>query len=216
MSLLYSYASTNEVTLADALRDCRTVLQQPSAIALLYAPNWCRFARLNSAGDLCGSDDKPINLDPVYEARVFDNDIELRWLNEAQGNGRAVLLSETEQAVANYTPLKTIESVRTIGQTYLLWGEGVDVKPAQGWSRLTTARIGHLEVPVDGVAALVQAHPDDKVNVLLHVKEYLAVADKHGNVAVGEERLCGLTPVVSGQTANKLQNGLAEKEETNG
>lgn len=216
MSSLYSYASATDVTLAGALRDCRVVLQQPSAIALLYAPNWLRFARFDSADNLCGSDGETINLDPVYEARVFNDVAELRWLNKARGFGKAVLLSEEERVIADYSALDRLDPVKTIRQSYLLWGVGEDVTPSQEWSRLTTARIGQLDAPVDDVAALVRAHPKEKVNVLLHAKEYLAVADKHGNVAVCEERLCGLKPLVSKQAARDSRNGLAQKEESNG
>jgi CRISPR-associated protein (TIGR03984 family) len=69
--------------------------------------------------------------------------------------------------------------------TYLLWGEGVGPNHGLGarWGRLAAARIGILDVPVEGIGTLWR--------VKLHALEYLAEY-AHGNVAVAEERLMKL------------------------
>src|SRR2546425_825344 len=190
MSILFTYASKNNVALGRVLTDWQSVLQPP-AIALLYAPNWCRFALLNGKGELFGFDGAAIKPDPVYEARVFNQHAELRWLNEAECKGKAVFLTEAKQTLADYDDLGQLKPLRTIDQTYLLWGEGVEVtaidKPETGWSRLTTARIGRLNVPLG-------ANEVGTGRVQLVAREYLAEVDDHGNVAVVEERLIGLEP----------------------
>ncbi|MGH9853378.1 MAG: type III-D CRISPR-associated protein Csx19, partial [Blastocatellia bacterium] len=81
MTTLFYYASEQNVTLANALKDCGAALQSPKTHALLYAPNWLKFGLLDGDAVPRDANGDPINLDPVYEARVFNQDAELRWLN---------------------------------------------------------------------------------------------------------------------------------------
>lgn len=216
MKELFSYTKEN-VELPVALKNCGAALQAGPAIALLYAPNWCRFGVFDGKDTLLGYDDKPINLDPVYEARIFNINAELRWLNEAGGYGKAVVISETKLDVPDFGEPSITETLDPLPQTYLLWGEGVDVALATGWGLLTTARIGQMDVPSGDVAAKVRsAKQKDKVRVLLHVREYPAVVDDYGNVAVVDERLCKLETVVIEPAANDSMNAMTGKEETNG
>jgi len=217
MTTLFSYASKRHVTLANALKDCGAALQSPKTYALLYAPNWLKFGLLDGNAIPCDANGKPINLDPVYEARVFNQGAELRWLNEAASEGQAVLISESEYELAgHWTPDKVETALSPLDQTYLLWGIGVKTQPGTGWSRLTTARIGRLDVPIDIGANLALAKPDERVRVLLEVKEYLAEADTHGNVVVCDERLWGLKDVIVKQFAALPANKPAGKETNNG
>lgn len=195
MTTVFSYASQQDVTLMAALKSCGAVLQQAKTYALLYAPNWCRFGLLDVNGIPCDAVGTPIDLDPVYEARIFNQEAELRWLNTAAGKGRAVLVSELEQNLDGYRALVELVA-HPLFQTYLLWGFGVERRPGEGWSRLTTARVGGIDVPIDISASLALAGPGEKVRVLLDAKEYLAETDIHGNVAVQDERLCGLRDVI--------------------
>jgi CRISPR-associated protein (TIGR03984 family) len=216
MKKLFSYTKEN-VELPVALKNCGAALQAGPAIALLYAPNWCRFGVFDGKDTLHGSDGKPINLDPVYEARIFNTNAELRWLNEAGGYGKAVVIAETKLDVTDFGGPTITETLAPLPQTYLLWGEGVDVTLATGWGLLTTARIGQMDAPVGDVAAKVRgAKPKDKVRVLLHVREYPAVVDDYGNVAVVDERLCELKTVVIERQANDSTNAMTGKGENNG
>lgn len=189
MKQLYGRAN-NEMTLKDALTASLPVLSAKKTVALLYTPQHCKLAVLQN-GVLRQSDGMAVDLTEVFEARVFNEDAELRWLNEQDGTGRAVLLSDsalTVSALDKDASLWVLD--KQLEQTYLLWGEGVEHAkaglPAE-WSRLTTARIGKLDVPLANVgkSGLVQ----------LLAKEYLAVCDPHGNVAVVEERLLKLEVV---------------------
>lgn len=153
--------------------------------ALLYAPDKCRFA-LCENGLFRGPHGETINVDRVYEARIFNDRAELRWLNDPtpQGNHRAVILvdEDVSKQLADWQ-MRRQPIRRTLPQTYLLWGQGTG--SANGnWSRLSTARIGTLDVPLPGVPS--------QANVLLHSIEYL-VEREHGNVVVFDERLIGLS-----------------------
>lgn len=180
MTTLYSYPA-KDITLTEAIAACQQQLQD--AIALLYSPNACQFLRL-SHGVFQDSNGKAVNsLADVFEARIFTKDCELRWLNCDSGTGDAVLLSESQQVINQFTLLEPI-SCEVLEQQYILWGEKAKKQPPQvGWQRLAEARIGKLDVPID-------LEIDDRV--YLKTYEYLAVADKYGNFAVIEERLVGL------------------------
>lgn len=177
------YGRTNlSTTLADALQACSHPLAE--AIALLYSPTTCQFAKLQVDGHLVDSDDSPLSLSTVFEARVFNPDYELRWLNDSNGQGPAVFLSEkpiTDYLESNLEPL---EPLSTNPQKYLLWGKGTESSTADDWSILAAARIGKLPVPIRGVAIEKRTY--------LQACEYLAIVDDYGNVAVVEERLIGL------------------------
>jgi CRISPR-associated protein (TIGR03984 family) len=200
MTILYGRASEN-ITLLQALEQCQNVLAK--AIALLYTPTHCLFAQVSSAANqtvaLLNANGQAIALTDIFEARVFNPTAELRWLNDRNGSGRAVLLSE-DNAISAYLETTVAEVpdlelaglpkqslLITLDQTYILWGQGTQKQPdtlRTGWSRLASARIGKLDVPLANVKHLQY--------VKLKVREYLQTVDEHGNVAVVEERLVAL------------------------
>lgn len=163
------------------------------SVALLHSPHSCEFAALAS-GELRSSDGRPVDLLPVFEARVFGTYAELRWLNDPghAKRHRAVILAEQDYSASlgDSWNKKAIPVIGTLDQTYLLWGEGTDRRDkkghslTRGWSILGTPRIGGLAVPVPAVTRQNQ-------RVLLKTIEYLAEVD-YGNVVVQDERLCGL------------------------
>lgn len=173
--------------LSAALDAFSHTLPSSGAVALLYTPAQCLFARLQAADVLTDSMAHPVALDAVYEARVFHADAELRWLNDPgpTHHHRTVILSVQEQDLGLTASPVQQPIVSTLPQTYLLWGEGVGTVHglAPGWSRLATARIGKLDVPLP--------HVHRNQYVVLHALEYLAEFDD-GNVAVLEERLIKL------------------------
>jgi CRISPR-associated protein (TIGR03984 family) len=179
------YRKTGQ-TLPEALQSCATALTADGgAVALLYAPRWCRFAKFGADGVLRGPDGQPQPLATVFEARVFGPQAELRWLNDPAGRHRVVLLAESEQALAGFETDEVKHLGEPLPQTYLLWGEGTGTEGAAGWSRLATARIGPLDVPLPGVR--------HRQRVVLRSVEYLVSEEQHhGNTVVAEERLVGL------------------------
>lgn len=195
---LYGRASDN-IELMEAVEHCGGLLLQPSAIALLYTPNWCGFAHLKRAGSeikaiLSTRDERRFDLATVFEARVFNERAELRWLKQWPNKGRAALIAEEDISEYFDQEAGKFAEVDHIDQTYLLWGKGVADKAGElpeKWSRLAMARIGTLDVPYPldaSRSAVTQAGG----RIQLNAREYLTVIDEHGNVAVVEERLKNL------------------------
>ncbi len=187
-----------ELTLPEALAAWPGACAEP--IALTYAPEACRFARWE-AGTLRGPDG-PLPLDRIFEARVFQRQCEMRWLQGSGGRGPAVLLrADDRQGREPHPGAYRIDALDVLERTYLLWGEGVRAAPGGGggdrlgWSRLADHRIGVLEVPHTGLAA--------GAPLWLLAREYLGAADGYGNVQVLEECLCDLV------TADALPRGVA-------
>jgi CRISPR-associated protein (TIGR03984 family) len=188
MPTLFTYRSESSVSLPLAISLCASVLPEESTVALLYTPDRCKFGKLGDQ-TLLGADGKPIDLAPVFEARIFNQDVELRWVKTARGHNQAVLLSDEERKIEGFSVTCHAQTkILDTHHTYLLWGEVVQVDAhadsplADGWSRLTTARIGPLDIPKTGITN----------RAILSGREYLAEVDEHGNVAVIEERLIAL------------------------
>jgi len=191
MTTLYGRTSKENISLEEALKQCAIFLED--SVALVYAPSFCKFAKFENVG-LCLVDDK--SLSTVFEARVFNQNVELRWLNISNGLGRAVLISDIEltRVFNDDVDVSLTQILDTIPQQYLLWGKGVVRSPSspQGWSRLAAARIGALDVPITSI--------QPKQQVQLIAKEYIGLCEgdageKYGNVAVLEERLIELKPL---------------------
>ncbi|MBF2056635.1 MAG: TIGR03984 family CRISPR-associated protein [Cyanobacterium sp. T60_A2020_053] len=183
---LYSQSSEN-ITLSDAITNCLSVLE--GAVALVYAPQFCQLLTLDNDGNLLNSYDKIISNNYqdsyIFEARIFNPNYELRWLNENSGKGKAVLISENE--LDNYLSAESnsLDIIKTINQKYLLWGEKAKTQLNNNWQRLSAARIGSLDIPISTPLS------QDK-RVYLNFREYLQVMDNFGNVRVGEGRLINL------------------------
>jgi CRISPR-associated protein (TIGR03984 family) len=175
------------LSLADALSGFATVIGMNGATAILYSPRRCELATC-AEGALRASDGQPVDIGTVFEARVFNETAELRWLNDPSTEQchRAVILTEQDRTgmLEGWEPENDQPSViDTLPQTYLLWGEGTDRPMNAGWSELATARIGGLRVPVGNVGR--------NQRVLLHSVEYIVEAE-HGNAVVFDERLVKL------------------------
>ena len=185
---LFCYSKDN-LTLAEAIQDCGTLLQ--NGVALLYAIRQCQFAKVGEDNTLLDARNKVIPLDDfsdryIFEARIFNAQSELRWLNEDNGKGRSALIfdrSELKHQAPNWqnTSLQYLES---LPQQYLLWGQPTNASDT-GWQKLSSARIGTLTIPLEAIAK--------NKRVYLQTQEYLAEIDRDNpNVAVIEERLIKL------------------------
>lgn len=166
----------------------------PSAI--LYSRERCLLgvvAQADESVELRGPDGTPLPLGAVYEARCFCKAGELRWQGDVAGVGVAVFLAEdrpvfegdvwAEDALA-------LTEFESRDDAYLLAGQGLEGPCPAGWSRLGTAAIGALDIPLAGVLGQARAW--------LWFREYFAPAPgdlgtKHGNVEVAEERLLGFS-----------------------
>jgi CRISPR-associated protein (TIGR03984 family) len=185
MTILYGQRQEN-ITLDAAIAVCQQCLS--AAVGLFYSPESCFLSQIEGVM-VKDSNGQTVNLDRVFEARIFNADYELRWLNNTGGLGTAVLLSE--KSITNHLEksVAELEAIDTQVQTYLLWGEGYSANLQPGWSRLATSRLGKLDVPISGVN-------EPKQRIKLTAKEYFQVLDHlYGNVIVAEERLMGLQKV---------------------
>lgn len=191
---IYARASNN-ISFPTALKHCAGILLNHPAIALLYTPSWCGFAQVGAAANLVFPMHKGegFDQDSVFEARVFSEAAELRWLKDWPNEGRAALISE--QDISGYLdqPAGAYSSDNCLNQTYLLWGEGIqapnDELPDR-WSRLAMARIGTIDVPYPLDQRELVSGKDERIQLL--TREYLDVIDAFGNMAVVEERLVKL------------------------
>lgn len=182
---LYGRCTTTNITLKSALSNCATALSE--AVAIIYSPTCCQFAKVQENGDLTNSKNEIISLDKVFELRAFNENCELRWLNESNGKGKAVLISEQKQNISDYldADISEIKELHENTQQYILWGEGVKTVSASGWGKLDTARIGSIDVPIKGLTG-------GGKRVYLNAIEYLKADEEYGNVSVVEERLIKL------------------------
>lgn len=191
---LYSQTSEN-ITLKEAIYKCIKKLER--AIAIIYSPQSCQLLKLDSDGNLWGYNRyhrqeqyEIIELDyqknSIFEARIFNQDYELRWLNENEGEGKAVIISEKKLDNCLDNKPDDLSIIDTLKQQYLLWGKKAKTElNQQGWQKLSSARIGSLNVPINQEIS-------DNQRVYLHTVEYLKSVDDYGNVAVFEERLVNL------------------------
>ena len=175
---------SQDISLQDAIAACQSHFDN-SAIALLYSPTACQFAKLKG-GSLQNAIGEDIKTAQIFEARIFNKTSELRWLNISSGKGYAVLISQDDISGV-FKDECNLEYFEYLPQQYVLWGEGMSnpSKEPNGWSRLGAARIGGMDVPIADIATNEQ-------RVILEVIEYLKEVDDHGNVAVVEERLVKL------------------------
>ncbi|MEV5575466.1 CRISPR-associated protein Csx19 [Spirillospora sp. NPDC052269] len=168
--------TTLHVATRDGLSFAEAMDAAPDGFALLTTP-W-RYEIMSTA------EARRSTPEGVFEARVFDEHTELRWLDNADDIGRTVMLSEDAAALpAAFATLDPVKATGTVTGGYLLWGKAVQA--SDGWTTLTTERIGSLRVPGEfsrgGHVALV-------------TREYIARDPNHGNAYVAEERLLGFEP----------------------
>lgn len=151
----------------------------PETFAILYSPSHCFLAMVDEKGNVEVKDNADkLDLNKVFEARIFNKKAELRWFND-NGKGIAATLSETE-----IDEKFGGEICLANPQNYLLWGEVSPTNQAsENWTEFAEARIGKFHVPIKTTS---RAH--------FTAVEYLCeFAD--GNVAVLDERLTGISEV---------------------
>ncbi len=180
--ILYSLRR-QEIALTDALHGAAA---GEVLVGFCYSPASAFFVRWDGntldAGE--GAD-----LGQVYEARLFAEAGELRWLRDpehVQGLGDAVWLSESPVPRSGWTQLSPLEGLEPIASQRLLTGLlGKPVKA--GWSSMHAPRHGEVAVPAVGAA-------DQRLCFTL--REYLGqapgIAGEDGNRLVVEERLLAI------------------------
>lgn len=193
---LYTY-SIDSISLSQSLQNSKNYLID--AIAVLYSPEECIFARFDN-NELKRFNHKSHKEEVIctdkfiFEARIFNENCELRWLNKSNGKGRAVILLDSQ--AESISPVWNINSpteyITQLPQKYLLWGEKTLDKNnnfnLDHWKTLSSARIGTFSIPLKQELSINQ-------RVYLKTCEYFQKIDDHGNVSVIEERLSELTTI---------------------
>ena len=155
--------------------------------AILYSPKHCHLAKLENGqfeiaeSEKDGINVKKVSFEQIYEARIFTEKAELRWLKDEK-DGTAVILSEDENL--QFDAKVSDKTYTAICQKYLLWGQSTNTTDGN-WTQFAEARIGAFFVPIANVA--------DKGYAQFTAVEYLKEFED-GNVAVFEERLTGIKP----------------------
>jgi CRISPR-associated protein (TIGR03984 family) len=179
------YESRAGLGLGTALAEVHAAAGLVGAVALLASPDHYLVGRVEAhtpgtprPADARG---RPLDLEGVFDARVFTPERELRWTRTEAG-GTALLLSESGVGLAGWERIE-LEAEPLGPTTYLLLGE-LERAAGAGWSRLSSGRTRPIEVPVAATAR----------RLLLRALEYVAVDPEHGNAYVCEERLLELAP----------------------
>ena len=182
------YLHCGSISADDAIQCCQAFLAtDQAAFGLLYSPDKCRLIKITDAA-IESAPNTASGFQTVFELRVFNETLEMRWLHENSGSGRAVIVSEVEVAPPSkgeWTPQSLLGVEPQASHSYQLWGKALS--EANGWTVLTDAQIGELRVPLTGL------NTDQRVAVT--AVEYLGVADDDGNMIVSEERLTGLKAI---------------------
>lgn len=183
MTTLYSWRTEQSSPLTEVLESCKSYLVD--GIGLVYSPNSCEFVRLE-AGELKNYSGETIDYSTIFEARIFNETAELRWLNQNEGHGIGVILSESVLESPLPKQIDILDELEANENQYLLWGKGINSKGEENgaWGTLVAARIGGLAVPISGI--------EQDRRVFLKAREYLKAVDNFGNFGVVEERLLGL------------------------
>ncbi|MEV5412900.1 CRISPR-associated protein Csx19 [Thermopolyspora sp. NPDC052614] len=159
----------------------------PGGCALLTSPSAYRVGLVEDGR--CLHPTGPMDVSAVYEARVFTEDLELRWVEP----GHAVVLTEREDLIpaAFADRIDPLEAEAVHETAYLVWGKATPFVP--GWTSLHSSRVGVITVPV--------AHTG-RERVRLAAREYIAADKAHGNAYVAEERLLRFEPLSQERTSD--------------
>lgn len=159
------------------------------AFAIFYAPHACSLAKFKDGSFMVPSGKESLpaqlsekDLKKVFEARIFNSALEMRWLNDPDGNHSTAILSE-KQLTFGGKPLQVANVLGGLPQTYLFWGQSTGERHGSDWTEFATARLGAFHVPVPDVPQ----HGYARITAVEYLKEY-----RDGNVAVFDERLTGL------------------------
>ena len=164
-------------------------------VAICYGVQKCWVAQVQSGPRLMLPTGE-LPLSSVYEVRAFCQAAELRWRNDPTFRQRHATVVLSEAALGGNNSLGEPERLTVLERhprQYLLWGKQV-AGEKQGWSKLSAARIGAIEVPVATESERLALH---SVEYLMDGGEYAKALEgggtggdtADGNVVAGFERL---------------------------
>lgn len=154
------------------------------AVGFAYSPDAVSWFRRDGHSWVY-SDSKPVEVSTAFELRVFDGINELRWRHDNDASRGPVVLSE---GTVSEPGIEDVRVFDTDGYERLVWGLTTGSHSDDKlWVEVFHPRIGTLWVPVD----VRETKLTRGLAVVLCAVEYVR-EDKHGNISVVDERLCGL------------------------
>lgn len=175
------HATSAESTAAAALADFVSTHKAGEAVGFVcdpFATYWIRY----TDGHWTAFDEAEPDLDAAFGITAFTEGRQLRWRHTQHGRGVAALTLESSGGN------DSAEQPTRLGhdpQIRMIWGTSTG-STRDGWSELADPRTGPFWVPFSAL-------PKDS-RLGFRVLEYVTT-DEHGNVAVVDERICGLTQI---------------------
>jgi CRISPR-associated protein (TIGR03984 family) len=151
------------------------------AVGLLYTPD--AVIPVRSDGLAWQSAVGAVGVAGVFEARIWTDQWDLRWVEDEPGSGlgTATLFSEDDDIGLVGEPPERLPVHATFDHRYLVWG--VVDETTGDWATTSAARVGAIAVPVS------EAAPGDRL--VLDAREYLGVIRDNGLCGPVAERLMG-------------------------
>lgn len=192
----------DDATVADCLALAAGPLRGQAGVGFSYTPSISRFCLLEpSVAETAELTDRDaegnvakVDLGSAFELRLFGDYFELRWAqaNAARGyitvctddDAMAALMSNANLAGLKLKPREASAQAHSVCATdhgYLLWGTATG-ETGDGWTKLSSARIGTICVP------FAPSAPASRL--VLKAREYFETREA-GNVVFIGERLIG-------------------------
>lgn len=167
-------SKVGQLTLLDSIEKFKDFfVGDKNAYAILYTPKDCYLLLVNKEGKFFDENGEFVP-ENIFEARIFNEKAELRWLNESNGQGKMAIVDDSSFP----------SELGHLDQQYVLWGKTAGAANGK-WTKFGSPRIGSFWVPVQ--------LKEGEQYAIFTAKEYLKSFDNvDGNVAVVDERLTGI------------------------
>lgn len=164
------------------LKDVLTWQGLNGLVGVTYGVDAARFVRVDGERlvGFDGTKEFDLSLDVPYEARIFGEHFEMRWVHQRAGKGRAVVIADGKRQPAGWEEVGQ-SWLKPLERRYLLWEVNRDAGTGGGWTCLASRRVGTMWIP--------GTFNTDHVCLVAH--EYPA-EHEDGNVAIVAERYVGL------------------------
>lgn len=166
--------------------------------ALAMTPREARIAAVSGDGTVTiETGARWVGFEGSFEARFFSEIGELSWRRDGD-KGRALLTLDRARTLSEGWRDATPPGFERLTESQrLVWGE-LDGKIGEGWSGLSSPRVGRIAVPLscEGAPSL------EGRRVVLRVHEYSRIVED-GNVVAAGERLVGLDWLTGSDGGNR-------------
>jgi CRISPR-associated protein (TIGR03984 family) len=191
---LVAVRHASQVRASEALAWLAGAVADPSGIVGFgYGPDRALWFQVD-AGGVAMASSGPADLTAIYELRVFDDQRELRWVQQGGGRGVAVVVAGRGTPLPEGSDVTDPRRPRPQTRTREILGGKLKAGRSAGWARLTSERWAGADLPIadmDAIRANSTGPARDDVRAVIRGVEY-AVEDEHGNLTVVDTRLTGL------------------------